>query len=63
MFLSEARLAARLRHPNIVQTNEVLESGGSPVMVMEYLDGQPLSQVIVRGKQDGFTLAMHLRCW
>ena len=61
MFLSEARLAARLRHPNIVQTNEVLESGGSPVMVMEYLDGQPLSQVIVRGKQDGFSLAMQLR--
>jgi tRNA A-37 threonylcarbamoyl transferase component Bud32 len=61
MFLSEARLAARLHHPNIVQTNEVIEVDGAPVLVMEYLDGQPLSQVIVRGKQGGLTLAMQLR--
>jgi len=61
MFLSEARLAARLQHPNIVQTNEVIEVDGVPTLVMEYLDGQPLSQVIVRGKQGGFPLAMQLR--
>jgi serine/threonine-protein kinase len=61
MFVSEARLAARLHHSNIVQTNEVIEVDGAPVLVMEYLDGQPLSQVIVRGKQEGFTLAMQLR--
>src|SRR5262245_2761838 len=61
MFLSEARLAARLHHPNVVQTNEVIEVDGAPVLVVEYLDGQPLSQVIVRGKQGGFTLAMQLR--
>jgi len=61
MFVSEARLAARLHHSNIVQTNEVIEVDGAPVLVMEYLDGQPLSQVIVRGKQGGFTLAMQLR--
>ena len=61
MFLSEARLAARLHHPNIVQTNEVIEVDGAPVLVMEYLDGQPLSQVIMRGKQGGFSLAMQLR--
>jgi tRNA A-37 threonylcarbamoyl transferase component Bud32 len=61
MFLSEARLAARLNHQNIVQTNEVIEVDGAPVLVMEYLDGQPLSQVIVRGKQGGFSLAMQLR--
>ena len=61
MFLSEARLAARLHHPNIVQTNEVVEVDGVPTLVMEYLDGQPLSQVIVRGKQGGFSLSMQLR--
>ena len=61
MFVSEARLAARLHHPNIVQTNEVIEVDGAPVLVMEYLDGQPLSQMIVRGKQGGFSLAMQLR--
>src|SRR5262245_11675053 len=61
MFLSEARLAARLHHQNVVQTNEVIEVDGAPVLVMEYLDGQPLSQVIVRGKQGAFTLGMQLR--
>ena len=61
MFLREARLAAQLHHPNIVQTNEVLEIDGTPVIVMEYLEGQPLSQVIVRGRDAGFTLAMQLR--
>jgi len=61
MFLGEARLAARLHHPNVVQTNEVIEVEGAPVLVMEYLDGQPLSQVIVRGKKGEFTLAMQMR--
>src|SRR6476620_7870738 len=57
MFLTEARLAARLQHPNIVQTYEVLEEDGTPIIVMEYLDGQPLSQVIVRGRAAGFSVA------
>jgi serine/threonine protein kinase len=61
MFLSEAKLAARLNHPNVVQTNEVLDLDGTPVIVMEYLEGQPLSQVIVRGRDAGFSLAMQLR--
>ena len=62
MFMTEARLAARLNHPNIVQTNEVFEFHGLPVIVMEYLEGQPLSNVLVRASGQGcFTLAMHLR--
>jgi serine/threonine-protein kinase len=62
MFLSEARLAARLQHPNIVQTYEVIEGDdGTPIIVMEFLDGQPLSQVIVRGREHGFGLAMQMR--
>src|SRR6476646_8776840 len=61
MFLSEARLAARLNHPNVVQTYEVAEDQGQPVIVMEYLEGQPLSNIIVRGRGGGFPLAMHLR--
>jgi serine/threonine-protein kinase len=62
MFMTEARLAARLNHPNIVQTNEVFEFHGLPVIVMEYLEGQPLSNILVRGAGTGsFTLAMHLR--
>ena len=42
-FLHEARLSARLSHPNIVAVNEIVEQEGVPVLVMEYLEGQPLS--------------------
>ncbi len=45
MFMDEARLAARLNHPNIVQTYEVSDEEGGPVIVMEYLEGQPLHRI------------------
>jgi serine/threonine-protein kinase len=45
MFLDEARLAARLSHPNIVQTYEVSGDNDRHAIVMEYLDGQPLSRI------------------
>src|SRR5690242_13770996 len=41
MLMEEARLAARLHHPNIVQTNGVGVIDGRPYLTMEYLDGQP----------------------
>jgi serine/threonine protein kinase len=50
MFLTEARLAATLSHPNIVQTFEIDVLGGRPVMVMEYMDGQSLWSVL-RGER------------
>src|SRR2546426_2095576 len=46
MFLDEARLAARLSHPNVVQTLEVGELDERPIIAMEYLDGRPLSSVL-----------------
>ena len=48
MFLDEARLAARLNHPNIVQTNEVGMSDEKYFIAMEYLDGQPLLKIVQR---------------
>src|SRR6185436_17833067 len=42
MFLDEARLAARLNHPNIVHTYEVDETPEGYLLVMEYLEGQSL---------------------
>jgi serine/threonine-protein kinase len=51
MFMDEARLAARLNHAHVVQTFEVLEEDGECAIVMEYLEGQPLSRVRARLKQ------------
>ena len=52
MFLDEAKLSARLNHPNIVQTYEIGEEEGAYFIVMEYLDGQPLNR-IMRAMQRG----------
>ena len=61
MFLDEARLAARLSHPNVVQTLEIDELGGQPVIVMEYLQGQPLSKLLFDAACRAITLPMKLR--
>ena len=47
-FLVEARATARCSHENIVIIYEVGEQDGCPFMVLEYLQGQPLSK-LVRG--------------
>lgn len=49
MFVDEARIAARLNHPNIVQTYEVVEEEGDTFfLIMEYLEGQAFSAVRTR---------------
>ncbi len=53
MFMDEARLAARVNHPNIVQTNEIGQAGKNYFIAMEYLDGQPLHRVVHRAKAHG----------
>jgi serine/threonine-protein kinase len=62
MFLDEARLAARLNHRNVVQTNEVGQQNGRYFIAMEYLEGQPLNRVLHRfQKVGGLPLGLHLR--
>ncbi|HYI00523.1 serine/threonine protein kinase [Hyalangium sp.] len=46
MFFSEATLAARLTHPNIVQIFDFGESDGSYYLAMEYLDGPSLRTLL-----------------
>ena len=41
-FLREARIAARLRHPNVVQVHDVGASGEQHYMAMEFLPGGPV---------------------
>ena len=46
MFVDEARLTARLRHPNIVPTLDIVADGGHLLIVMEYVDGESLSGLL-----------------
>ena len=46
MFLDEARLAARIRHPNVVPTLDVVATGGELFLVMDYVPGESLARLI-----------------
>src|SRR4051812_19204287 len=61
MFLEEARMAARLNHPNIVQTIDVSDADGRHFIAMEYLEGRSLYQVLRRfAAKGGFPLRLAL---
>jgi serine/threonine protein kinase len=62
MFMAEAMLAARLDHPNIVQTFEAGAEQGRYFLSMEFLDGQPLTQLLIRATREPvFTLGMRIQ--
>jgi len=53
MFLDEARLAARIRHPNVVPTLDVVATEGELFVVMEYVHGESLSRLIREEAKQG----------
>lgn len=57
-FLKEARLTAKLSHPNIVRVVEVGELEGEPFMVMEYLQGHDLRTVFNKAFQSRRSLPL-----
>jgi serine/threonine protein kinase len=61
MFLDEARLTARMVHPNIVSTYEVGKDAGLYFLAMEYLEGQTYRAVCNRGRPDKLPIADELR--
>jgi serine/threonine protein kinase len=48
MFLDEARMVARIRHPNVVPTLDVVAADGELLLVMEYVEGESLQKLIRR---------------
>ena len=53
MFIDEARLASRVRHPNVVPTLDVVVEGDELFVVMEYVHGAPLSYLLQATRQAG----------
>ncbi|MBL9023676.1 MAG: serine/threonine protein kinase [Myxococcales bacterium] len=53
MFLDEARLCARIRHPNVVPTLDVVATQGELFLVMEYIQGESLAQLIKSTREAG----------
>lgn len=47
-FVREGRLAARLAHPHVVAVYDAGEEDGRPYIVMEYVDGETLAELVRR---------------
>lgn len=49
-FLSEAKLTAQLRHPNIVAIHDVATEGETDYIVMEFIEGESLAAMLKRSR-------------
>jgi len=56
MFLDEARMAARVQHPNVVGTVDVVATGRELFLVMEYVHGESLGALLKKASADGQTM-------
>src|ERR1022692_1337015 len=57
-FLDEARLAARIRHPNVVPTLDVVATDGELFLVMDYVQGETLARLQRLLKAQGKTIPL-----
>ncbi len=49
MLLDEAKLAGRVRHPNVVSVTDVVSADGEVLLVMEYVLGESLDRLLSTG--------------
>jgi serine/threonine protein kinase len=50
-FQQEARLLAELRHPNLPRVTDHFDDDGNVYLVMDFIQGQRLDQIIAHGEQ------------
>jgi serine/threonine-protein kinase len=64
MFVDEARVCARLGHPNIVQVFDLVEQNGELYMAMEYVDGTTGARLIreaaAQGEEIPLEVSLHI---
>lgn len=63
MFLAEARIAARLHHPNVVQILNVGAQDDSYFIAMEYIHGEDVRRVWRRASEHGRQFPVELACY
>ena len=62
MFADEARTVARIRHPNVVRTFELVDERDELYLVMEYLEGETLQKLLRTLSLQKETLSVALAC-
>jgi serine/threonine-protein kinase len=58
MFLNEAKLAAQLSHPNIVQIYDLGKISDSYFIAMEYISGRDMSRIVPKAEKMGIPFPM-----
>jgi serine/threonine-protein kinase len=53
MFMDEARIVARIRHPNVVPMVDVVQGAQGLFLVMEYVHGESLSRLMRTARKSG----------
>lgn len=59
-FIEEARIAARIRHPSVVLVLDVAEAERGPYLVMEYIAGGSLADLVAQGPPLPLELGMQI---
>jgi serine/threonine-protein kinase len=62
MFLEEARLAGLIHGPHVVGVLDVGEDGEGPFLVMEYVDGVTVRDLVLHAKRSQIPLPVQLCC-
>ena len=63
MFLDEARVAARVRHPNVVPMLDIVTTQGEPpFLVMEYVQGESLARLLGSLRERGQRAPLPVAC-
>jgi serine/threonine protein kinase len=60
MFFDEARIAGLVRHPHVVSVLDVGEDEDGPFLVMDYVEGVPVSTIIARAASSSTPVPLQL---
>jgi serine/threonine-protein kinase len=58
IFVDEARLASRIPHPNVVGIVDVIAESGSVFLVLDYVHGVTLANLMARSSEDGIPISI-----
>jgi eukaryotic-like serine/threonine-protein kinase len=59
-FMNEARIQSSLSHPNIAEFYQFIEADGHPCIIMEYIDGETLTERVKRCGPLRLSEALHI---
>jgi len=63
MFLAEAKIAARIKHPNVCEILDLGEDRGVIYLVMDWIDGEPLSRLRAICHARGRSIPSGIAAW